>query len=154
MLNVPTFHLTGIVQSITRRHNIDKNINVSNVYIHVQLYHDTIQHNGSYMSSRNCVSFRSIWVHSDFWWGSCCSICSFLCNALLLVVCPFVLFLLAIVSSVLLQLSASDYFVGIFKRCLVLVVFEQVSPQVVYWIFTLIFHRIMNRNWLPCVLNE
>jgi hypothetical protein len=43
-----------------------KNINVSNVYIHVQLYHDTIQHNGSYMSSRNCVSFRSIWVHSDF----------------------------------------------------------------------------------------
>jgi hypothetical protein len=50
---------------------------------------------------------------------------------LLLVVCPFVLFLLAIVSSVLLQLSASDYFVGIFKGCLVLVVFEQVSSQVV-----------------------
>ena len=56
--------------------------------------------------------------------------------------------------SVLLQLSAFVYFIGIFKRFLVLVVFVQVSPQVLYWIFILIFHRFMNRNWLPCVLNE
>jgi hypothetical protein len=40
--------------------------------------------------------------------GSFCSIFSFLCNVLLLVVCPFVLFLFVIVLSVL-RITASDY---------------------------------------------
>ena len=39
----------------------------------------------------------------------CYSIFSFMCNALLIVVCPSVLFLLAIVLSVLLQFMNSDY---------------------------------------------
>ena len=41
-------------------------------------------------------------------WGSCYSIFSFLCNVLYIVACPFVLFLLAIVLSVLLRITASD----------------------------------------------
>jgi len=36
-----------------------------------------------------------------FQWGSCCSIFSFLCSVLYIVVCPFVLFVLAIVLSVM-----------------------------------------------------
>ena len=26
--------------------------------------------------------FRSIWIHLRFWWGSCCSVVSFLCNVM------------------------------------------------------------------------
>jgi hypothetical protein len=47
-------------------------------------------------------------------WGSCSSIFSFLCNILYFVMCPFVLFLLAIALSIL-RITASDYPVGIFK---------------------------------------
>ena len=50
-----------------------------------------------------------------FQWGSCYSIFSFMCNVLQIVVCPFVLFLLAIVLSVLLRFTDSDYPFGIFK---------------------------------------
>ena len=69
--------------------------------------------------SRACSPIRSTWVHSrffGFYWGSCYSIFSFMCNALYLyiVVCPFVLFLLAIVLSVL-RPTDSDYPFGIFK---------------------------------------
>jgi hypothetical protein len=39
----------------------------------------------------------------------------FMCNVFQIVVCPFVLFLLAIVLSVLLQFTDSDYSFGIFK---------------------------------------
>jgi hypothetical protein len=38
-----------------------------------------------------------------------------MCNALSIVVCPFVLFLLAIVLSVFLRYTTSDYCYGIFK---------------------------------------
>ena len=48
-------------------------------------------------------------------WGSCFSIFSFPCNVLQIVVCPLVLFLLAIVLSVLLQFTVSDQPFGIFK---------------------------------------
>ena len=43
------------------------------------------------------------------WWDSCCSILNFLCSVLYIVVCPFVLFLLATVLSVLLRFTDSDY---------------------------------------------
>ena len=46
--------------------------------------------------------------------GSCWSIFGYLCNVLLIVVCPFVLFLLAIVLSVL-WVTASDYPFHVFK---------------------------------------
>ena len=49
-----------------------------------------------------------------FQWGSCYSIFSFMCNALQIVVCPFVLFLLAIALSVL-RYTDSDYTFGFFK---------------------------------------
>ena len=44
-----------------------------------------------------------------FQWGSYYSIFSFMCNVLQIVVCPFVLFLFAIVLSVFLQFTDSDY---------------------------------------------
>ena len=49
-----------------------------------------------------------------FQWGSPYSICSFLCSVLQIAVCPFVLFLLAIVLSVPLRFTDSDYPFGIF----------------------------------------
>jgi hypothetical protein len=57
------------------------------------------------------------------YWGSCCSIFNFLCNVVQIIFCPFVLFLLAIVLSVLLQITASDYPFAIFKHFLVNLVF-------------------------------
>ena len=44
-----------------------------------------------------------------FQWSSCCSILSFLCSVLKIIVCPFALFLFTIVLSVLLRFTASDY---------------------------------------------
>jgi hypothetical protein len=29
---------------------------------------------------KNCCPFRSTWIHRSVYWGSCCSICSFMCN--------------------------------------------------------------------------
>ena len=48
-------------------------------------------------------------------WGSCRSIFGYLCNVLLIVVFLFVLFILAIVLSVLLRVTTSDYPFYIFK---------------------------------------
>ena len=45
----------------------------------------------------------------------CCSIFSFLCSDLQVLVCPFVLFLLAILLSVLLRFMDYDYHFGILK---------------------------------------
>ena len=53
--------------------------------------------------------------NSSFQWRSYYLICSFLCSVLQIVVCPSVLFLLAIVLSVLLRFTASDYTFGIFQ---------------------------------------
>jgi hypothetical protein len=61
------------------------------------------------MWSRNCLPFRCTWFHPRFLVCSCCSIFSFLCNVLYVIVCPFVLFLLANILYVLLGLTASDY---------------------------------------------
>jgi len=49
-----------------------------------------------------------------FYWCSCCSIFSFLCNVLLIADCPFVLILLTIVLSVL-RFMTSDSPFDIFK---------------------------------------
>ena len=46
---------------------------------------------------------------SGYQWDLCCSIFSFLSSVLQTIVCPFVLFPLVIVLSVLLQFTASDY---------------------------------------------
>jgi len=69
-------------------------------------------HDGCHYWSRNCLPFP-VFI-PGFQWGSCCSILSFLCNVLYIVVCPFVLFLLAIVLSVL-RFTDSNYSFGIFK---------------------------------------
>ena len=50
-----------------------------------------------------------------FQWGSCDSIFSFICMFCRIVVCPFVLFLLTIVLSVLFRYMNSDYPFSIFK---------------------------------------
>ena len=47
-------------------------------------------------------------IKTVFSGGSCYSIFSFMCNVLLIVVCPFALFLLVIVFSVLLRYTDSD----------------------------------------------
>jgi hypothetical protein len=47
--------------------------------------------------------------------GSCCSFLRSLCGALSIIVFLFVLFLFAIVLSVLLHLAAADFLFGIFK---------------------------------------
>ena len=58
--------------------------------------------------THNFLPFRSTWVqHLFFNWGSCCSIFSFLCSVLWIVVCGF--FLLVIVLSALLWVTDSDY---------------------------------------------
>ena len=50
-----------------------------------------------------------------FQWGSCDLISSFMCNVLQNLLCPFVFFLLAIVLSVLLRFTDSDFTFGIFQ---------------------------------------
>ena len=62
---------------------------------------------------RKCYSFQSTWVHARFLMGSCCSIFSFLCSVLLIVVCPFTLFLLEMYVS--LRFTISYYPFAIFK---------------------------------------
>ena len=61
-----------------------------------------------------CFTFWNTQVNSQILWGSCCLIFSFLCSVLYFIVCPFVVFLVAIVLSVL-RFMASDYPFGIFK---------------------------------------
>ena len=61
------------------------------------------------------LPFGNSWVQIWFQWGSCCSIFSFLCIVLYIIVCPLVNFLLTIVLSVLVRFKASDYPVGIFS---------------------------------------
>ena len=50
-----------------------------------------------------------------FLWGLCYSIFSFLCSFLYITACSFVLFLLAIMLSILLQFTDSDYPFDIFN---------------------------------------
>jgi hypothetical protein len=64
--------------------------------------------NDNDMWNRNCEPFLSTWVHPRVFSGVFfCLIFSFLCNALFIVVCTFVLLLLAIVLSVIM---VSEYF--------------------------------------------
>jgi len=70
------------------------------------------------MWSWDCLCVRSHWVHTLFLaWVSCCSIFSFLCSFLYIIVCHFVLFLLAIALSLLLRFTF-DYPLGILNFCL------------------------------------
>ena len=57
----------------------------------------------------SCIPFGGTRVYIRFLWGSCCSIFNFLCIVLWIVVFLFVSFLLAIILSVPLPLTASDY---------------------------------------------
>ena len=59
-------------------------------------------------------SFGALEFTLGFQWSLCCSIFSFLCSVLQIIVCPFVLFLLAMVVSVL-RFMSDDYPFGIFK---------------------------------------
>ena len=57
-----------------------------------------------------CLSFRSIWVYSrGFQFGSCCSIFSFLCNVLFIIVYHFVIFIVVIVLIVLRRFASSNF---------------------------------------------
>ena len=67
------------------------------------------------MWSRNCLPFWSIWVHPLFLVGFILLHLYFYVYAFWIVVCPFVLFLLPIVLSVLLRFTDSDCPFGIFK---------------------------------------
>ena len=55
---------------------------------------------------------------ASFQWGSCCSIFSFLCCALWMILCSFGLFSVAIVCSVLVRFTATDYPFGMFALVL------------------------------------
>ena len=63
-----------------------------------------------------------------FQWGSCCSICSYLYNDLQIVVCPLVIFLLAIVLSVL-RFKASGYHFAVFKLFLHMLILLGFKPD-------------------------
>ena len=70
--------------------------------------------NDCHMWNRNCLPFRSTRGYLRFQWDQFCSIFSFLCNVLQIVVCPLVPFLLAIALSVLRFTACDDHF-SIFK---------------------------------------
>jgi len=57
----------------------------------------------------SCIPFGGTRVYIRFLWGSCCSIFNFLSIVLWIIVFLFVSFLLAIILSVPLWLTASDY---------------------------------------------
>jgi hypothetical protein len=61
------------------------------------------------------LTFRGTWVYPRFLVGSCYPIFSYMCYVLYIVACPFVLFLLAVVLSVLLRFTDSDYLFCIVK---------------------------------------
>ena len=65
--------------------------------------------------SRNCLPFRTTRVHPRFLVGFMLLDLQFYVYVLQIVVCPFLLFLFAIVLSVLLRYTDSDYPFGIFK---------------------------------------
>ena len=62
----------------------------------------------------NCSPFRSTRVHPGYLRDSCCSIFSFLCRILLIIVCLFVLFLLTILFSVFFNIQILITPFGIF----------------------------------------
>ena len=72
--------------------------------------------------------------------GLCGSTFSFLCSVLYIIVCSFVIFLAAIVLSVLLRLPASDYPCDIFK------LFLTRAP----WRVTLVEQELLPPLELPC----
>ena len=91
--------------------------------------------------SMNCLPFLSTWVHLRFSWGSCYSILSFLCTILQIVVCPFVLFLFAILLCVFfIDIQDSNYPFGIFKLflCCRIMIYISSSNINVLIIFVLI----------------
>jgi len=61
------------------------------------------------------LPFRASDFTSGFWFGSCCSLFSFLCNVLHVIVYPVGLFLFVIGFVVLLRITDSHYLFGIFK---------------------------------------
>ena len=77
------------------------------------------------------VRFRqfSLYIHIGFLWGSCCSIFNFLSNVLQIAIYPVVLFLQAIVLSVVLQVTASDHPCGFYNLFPVLLVEETLLSQ-------------------------
>ena len=79
------------------------------------IYDNFSEHDGYHQWSRNCLPFRSTWVHPRFLVGFLLLDLSFYVYVLSIVVCPFVLFILAIVLSVLLPYTDSDYPFGNFK---------------------------------------
>ena len=87
--------------------------------------------------------FRRTRVHPQ--WGSCYSIFGFLCNVLLIVVCPFVHFPLAIVLSVL-RFTDSDYPFGIFKLFSKSVNSRRTDNTMVKWKRKKTFYKTLHRK--------
>ena len=90
------------------------------------------------LGEQELLPFRITRVHPGFWWGSCHSIFSFMCSVLQIVVCPFVLFRLTIVLSVL-RFTDFDYLFGIFK----LFLYQKLS------IYYQVYHENKNDFCIP-----
>ena len=96
---------TMLIQQQIKERNTDDKAALKNI-------HGVLAINNSIIQYQWRLPFRSTRVHPGFQCDSCYSICSFIC-----MFCRslFVLFLLAIVLSVLLRYTYSDYLFGIFK---------------------------------------
>jgi hypothetical protein len=64
---------------------------------------------GAISGARTANPSGKIWVHPAFYWVSCCSIFSFLCSALQIIIFSFLLFLLVIVFSVFWRLCSQSF---------------------------------------------
>ena len=83
-----------------------------------------IEHDGYQKWSENCLHFQSITLVFN---EVCCSILRFLCSVLQSIVCPFVLLLLAIASSVFHRLMASNYPFWYIRTCLDSLLFAYIT---------------------------
>jgi hypothetical protein len=88
------------------------------------------QHDGCHLWGRNCLPFRSNYIHSWLLVGSCCSIFSFLCSVLKIIVCPFSLghCIICLVLLGLISQPTSNYIKTVYKSYYL----PNESPNVVF----------------------
>ena len=98
--------------------------------------------------SRNCLSFRSTWVHLGFKWGSCYWIFNFMCNVCRSPFCPFSFDHFIFCPS----FEDSEYPFGIFKLffwlwAYLMKVIQGRSHYVRYLCFFIIFVFVILNKW-------
>ena len=88
------------------------------------------QHDECHLWGRNCLPFRSNYIHSWLLVGSCCSIFSFLCSVLKIIVCPFSLghCIICLVLLGLISQPTSNYIKTVYKSYYL----PNESPNVVF----------------------